>query len=275
MSPRDRVAASASRAPSAAGAPRPGRPRPSRRRRARRGSRPPSGRRPAGVPSHARVQRVAAPGRRRRPDSPRLPVATGSQVARVGRDEGHRGSGEYAVTGGRRPAAAIAVLVEPPLRGGGPRAGTRRPTRRRAGSSAPSVTSNAPEPVDGVGSPGTSRIQRDVLARRRALAGLERRGRPRTPRPRGSSSSSDDAPVERRVERLGDQPLDDPLLGRLVAGRSRARSCRRSRRRPRRGRETRGAADRLAEPDRPLERGRLEHLDVGDRDADADARSAG
>ncbi len=74
------------------------------------------------------------------------------------------------------------------------------------------------------------------------------------------------------MERLGDQPLDDPLLGRFVAGgleldladrrgddRAEVRDARR--------------ADRLAEADRPLERGRLEHLGIGDRDADADPGS--
>ena len=73
------------------------------------------------------------------------------------------------------------------------------------------------------------------------------------------------------MERLGDEPLDDPVLGRLVARRLELDLAD--------GRGDDGAqvrharrADRLAEADRPLERGRLEHLGIRDRDPDAHPR---
>ena len=138
-----------------------------------------------------------------------------------------------------------------------------------AGSSAPSVTSNVPRSWTACRQPGHLVHPGDVLARRRPLADLDREARFECVDDRFQVVERGE-PAERGVQRLGDQPLDDPLLGRVIAdglqldladGRGDHRT---------EVRDARGA-ERLAEADSPLERGRFEDLGVGDRHADADA----
>ena len=139
------------------------------------------------------------------------------------------------------------------------------------GSSAPSVTSNAPSRRIASCSPGISRIQATYSRDGTRLAGLDDE----------SILEGEDhvveivdrhSPAERRVERLRDEPLDDALLGRLVADRfqldlaDRRGDDRAQVRDARRG-------DRLSQPDGSPKGGGLEDLGVGDRDPDADARS--
>ena len=199
------------------------------------------------------------PGRAHRPQTPAL---------RAGRlAPRSRGSGVYAVTGGRPSRRGSRSLLSRRARCS-PSSRNSTADATTAGSSEPSVTSYAPSRSTAIDSPGISRIQRHVLARRRAIAGLHRE--PVLERLDDTFQILDrDVPVERRVERLGDEPLDDPLLGRLVAGRLELDLA------DRRGDDRAevghaGRRDRLAESDGALERGGLEHLGVRHRDAHAD-----
>ena len=140
-----------------------------------------------------------------------------------------------------------------------------RPRRARP------LVDSTPAARTAAGRPGTSRIQRDVLARRDPVAGLHDE-----PAVEGVDDlveiDADQPGAERGEQRLGDEPLDDALLGRRPRPLSRARPCRRSTRGRRQGRSPSGP-DRLAEPDRPLEGRGLEHLRIGHADPHATRRS--
>ena len=242
-----------------------GRPRPSRRRRARRGSRRRRGRRRAGCrprPSSG------PPGRARRPRSPPRRGRWPGTRCDPAPDRADPGSTRSPVVD--RPAGH-AVLVEPPrevealeqeldgrcddrgllgavghVERAEPR-GPSPPARAPRASSATYSRDGVRSPVSTVkpssnASTTPSRSSSETCRLNVVWSALVMSRS--TIRSSGASS-----PTDLELD-LADRRGDD----RAEVGDARRR-------------------DRLAEPDRPLERGRLEHLGVGDRDPDADARA--
>ena len=120
-------------------------------------------------------------------------------------------------------------------RGAGLRAGTRRPTPRPPARRRHRSRRTCPGRRTASRRPGHLAHPGDVLARRRAIADLDREAVLER-LDDGIEVVERHVAVERRVQGLRDEPLDDPLLGRLVADRLELDLAGGRWRRPRRGR---------------------------------------